>query len=59
VYFERSPPTEEPQGVMLGELPNFIRSDVPTEIFPFYKMGEGNKKRDVYIRGGSFTCAFS
>jgi hypothetical protein len=31
---------------MPRELPNFICSHVPTEVFPFYKMGkkQGNEK---------------
>jgi hypothetical protein len=40
VYFEGFPVAEEPYGAMLGELPNFICSHVPMEIFLFYKYGE-------------------
>jgi hypothetical protein len=59
--FEGSPPAEEPQGVMPRSSPNFICSQVPMEVFQFYEMGKkpGNKKRVVYIRGSSSTCAFS
>jgi hypothetical protein len=43
------------------ELPNFIGSHIPMEIFLIYKMGkkQGNRNRVVYIRGGSHTWAFS
>jgi hypothetical protein len=40
VCFEGSPPTEEPRGCMLRELPNFLCSHVPMEIFLFHKMGK-------------------
>ncbi len=58
VYFEGSPPAE---GHYAGQLPNFICSHVPMEIFLSYKTGKklGNWKRVVYIQGGSHTCAFS
>jgi hypothetical protein len=49
------------RGDMLGELPNFLCSQVPMEIFLFHKIGKkwGNQKRVVYTRAGSCTCAFS
>jgi hypothetical protein len=55
VYFEGSPAAEEPYGAMLVELPNFICSHVPMEIFLFYetrKKGR-NQKKVVCIRQGS------
>jgi hypothetical protein len=58
VYFEGSPPAEEPYGIMLGELPQFYKFPFPMEISLFYEM-QGNKKRVVYLRGGSCTCVFS
>jgi hypothetical protein len=44
-----------------GSSLNFVCSHVPIEIFLFYEMRkkQENKKRVVYIRGGSFTCKFA
>jgi hypothetical protein len=44
---------------ILRELPNFICSHIPLEIFLIYKMGKKQGNRVVYIRGGSHTPAFS
>ncbi len=46
---------------MLGELTQFYMFPCSHEICLFYKMGKkwGNKKRVVYLRGGSSTCTFS
>ncbi len=61
VYFEGSPPAEEPYRVMPGELPIFICSHIPMEIFLFCETGKKweNQKSVVCARGGSCTCVFS
>jgi hypothetical protein len=50
-----------PRVLCRGSSPNFICSHIPLEIFLVYIMGKkwGNKKRVVYVRGGSCTRAFS
>jgi hypothetical protein len=47
-------------GCYAGEAPPILYIPM-LEIFLFYKMGKkrGNKKRVVYVRGGSYTHAFS
>jgi hypothetical protein len=58
VYFEVSPAAEEPYGTMLRELPNFIRSHIPMEIFLFYetrKKGRNQKRR----RKSKESCFFA
>jgi hypothetical protein len=61
VCFERSSPTEEPNGLCQGSSPNLICSHVPMEIFLFYEMRKngGNKNWVVSTRGGSCTPVFS
>jgi len=47
------PQHKNPRALCRGGSPNFIRSHVPIEIFPFYETGKkwGNKKRVVSVRG--------
>ncbi len=55
------PHQSNPRAINPRELPNFICSHVPMEIFLFDKMGKkgGNEKRVVYVSGGSHMSAFS
>jgi hypothetical protein len=55
------PQQKNPKVLCQGSPPNFICFHVPMEIFLFCETGkkQGNKKRILYIRGGSHTRAFS
>jgi hypothetical protein len=55
------PQQKNPRALCQGSSPNFVCSHVPMEIFLFYKMRKKweNKKRVVYVMGGSCTSAFS
>jgi hypothetical protein len=49
VYFEESPQAEEPQDIMMRELPQFCMFHVPMEIFLFYKTRKEEIKRELFM----------
>jgi hypothetical protein len=60
VYFEGSPPAEEPSGVMMRALPQFYMFLQSHEFYFFNETGKEEIKRELfYIKGGSCTHVFS